>query len=140
MTSNRPNRGLAAMPGQQRSLPDGARGRGGEQSFSERQQEAMARNSSAQSSHQGSVGVQSTHWDEAGWDQEEAEGNRARRILSGSNSSLHRFGDKCAALQRWLTGERWVRRLAVVFAALLVIFAGCFFGLWWRLGAGPINL
>ena len=39
-----------------------------------------------------------------------------------------------------LAGERWVKRLAVVIAALMVIFAGCFGGLWWRLGAGPINL
>ena len=38
------------------------------------------------------------------------------------------------------SGERWVKRLAVVIAVLLVIFAGCFGGLWWRLGAGPINL
>ena len=45
-----------------------------------------------------------------------------------------------AALRRWVTGERWVRRLAVVIAVLAVIFAGCFGGLWWRLGAGPINL
>ena len=30
--------------------------------------------------------------------------------------------------------------LAIAIAALLVIFAGCFGGLWWRLGAGPINL
>ena len=44
------------------------------------------------------------------------------------------------ALRRWLAGERWVKRLAVVIAALMVIFAGCFGGLWWRLGAGPINL
>ena len=43
-------------------------------------------------------------------------------------------------MRRWLAGERWVWRLAVVFASLLVIFAGCFGGLWWRLGAGPINL
>ena len=28
----------------------------------------------------------------------------------------------------------------MVAASLLVIFAGCFGGLWWRLGAGPINL
>ncbi len=41
---------------------------------------------------------------------------------------------------RWVAGERWVKRLAVVIAALMVIFAGCFGGLWWRLGAGPINL
>ena len=43
-------------------------------------------------------------------------------------------------MRRWVSGERWVKRLAVVIAVLLVIFAGCFGGLWWRLGAGPINL
>ena len=37
-------------------------------------------------------------------------------------------------------GERWVKRLAVAIAALMVIFGGCFGALWWRLGAGPINL
>jgi hypothetical protein len=60
--------------------------------------------------------------------------------LSRSNSTFHRFGDHLGALRRWLAGERWVKRLAVVVAALMVIFAGCFGGLWWRLGAGPINL
>ena len=44
------------------------------------------------------------------------------------------------ALRRWLAGERWIRRLAVVISVLMVIFGGCFFALWWRLGAGPINL
>ena len=39
-----------------------------------------------------------------------------------------------------MTGERWVKRLAIVIAVLAVIFTGCFGGLWWRLGAGPINL
>ena len=53
--------------------------------------------------------------------------------FTGSATSLQR----CS---RWLTGERWVKRLAVVIAVLAVIFAGCFGGLWWRLGAGPINL
>jgi hypothetical protein len=37
-------------------------------------------------------------------------------------------------------GERWVKRLAVLVAVLVAIFAVCFGGLWWRLGAGPINL
>ena len=44
------------------------------------------------------------------------------------------------AARRWVGGERWVKRLAVAIAALAVIFAGCFGALWWRLGAGPINL
>src|SRR6202023_3305068 len=79
---------------------------------------------------------------DADWDQDhdEAAGHRARRLLSSSNSGFHRLGDHLGALQRWITGERWVKRLAVVIAALIVIFAGCFGGLWWRLGAGPINL
>ena len=86
--------------------------------------------------------VQPSQWDDAAWDQDhdEAAGRRARRLLSKSNSGLHRFGDRLGALRRWLASERWVRRLAVVLAALMVIFAGCFGGLWWRLGAGPINL
>ena len=66
--------------------------------------------------------------------------HRARRLLSRPSSGFDRLGDKFAALQRWLTGERWVKRLAVVIAVLAVIFVGCFGGLWWRLGAGPINL
>ena len=83
-----------------------------------------------------------SQWDDADWDQEhdEAAGRRARRLLSRSNSRFYRLGDRLGAFRRWLAGERWVRRLAIVIAALLVIFAGCFGGLWWRLGAGPINL
>src|SRR5262252_1685106 len=146
MTGNRTNPGLAAMPPQQRpSLGDGG-GRGGDPSYNERQhREAMARNSSPQGPRPRShprVGAEPGRWDEADWDRdhEEAAGHHARRLLSsGSNSSFHRAGDKLAALRRWLIGERWVRRLAVVMAALAVIFVGCFFALWWRLGAGPIN-
>ena len=87
--------------------------------------------------------AQISQWDdEAGWDhdQDEAAGHRARRLLSRSNSGFHRLSDNFAAMNRWVTGERWVKRLAVVIAVLAVIFAGCFGGLWWRLGAGPINL
>ena len=85
---------------------------------------------------------QPSQWDDADWDQDhdEAAGHRARRLLSRSNSGLHRLGDGLGALRRWLARERWVKRLAIVVAVLMVIFAGCFGGLWWRLGAGPINL
>src|SRR5204863_2424044 len=51
-----------------------------------------------------------------------------------------RIGDRVGALRRWMVGERWVKRLAVAAAALAFIFVVCFGGLWWRLGAGPINL
>jgi hypothetical protein len=86
-----------------------------------------------------SADVPPTQWDDADWDQEAAR-RRARRLLSRSNSRFHHAGDRFAGLRRWLAGERWVRRLAVAIAALMVIFAGCFGALWWRLGAGPINL
>jgi hypothetical protein len=101
----------------------------------------MAKNTSPQGSNP-RADVQPSQWDDADWDQDhdEAAGHRARRLLSGSNSVFHRLGDHLGALRRWLAGERWVKRLAVVVAALMVIFAGCFGGLWWRLGAGPINL
>ncbi len=101
----------------------------------------MARNKPPQGANP-RADVQPSQWDDAGWDQDhdEAAGHRARRLLSGSNSGFHRIGDRLAALRRWLAGERWVKRLAIVIAALMVIFAGCFGGLWWRLGAGPINL
>ena len=101
----------------------------------------MARNTSSQGSNPRADG-QPSQWDDADWDQDhdEAAGHRARRLLSRSNSGLHLLGDRLARLQRWLAGERWVKRLSIVIAALMVIFAGCFATLWWRLGAGPINL
>ncbi|HEX3115605.1 MAG TPA: DUF3971 domain-containing protein [Bradyrhizobium sp.] len=130
------------MPVQERPLRVDGRGLGGDQSHHQRQhREAMARNTSPKGSNP-RADVQPSQWDDADWDQDhdEAAGHRARRLLSKSNSGLHRLGDKLGALRRWLAGERWVKRLAVVIAALMVIFAGCFGGLWWRLGAGPINL
>jgi hypothetical protein len=86
--------------------------------------------------------VQKLHWDDQAWDHDhdEAAGHQARRLLSRSNLGVDRLGDRLAGFQRWLVRERWVRRLAIVTTALIVIFAGCFGSLWWRLGAGPINL
>ncbi|MEA2912473.1 MAG: hypothetical protein QOJ15_4554 [Bradyrhizobium sp.] len=130
------------MPVQQRSLDVDGRGLGGDQSYNQRHhREAMARNTSPQGSNP-RADVQPSQWEDADWDQDhdEAAGRRARRLLSRSNSGFHRVGDRLGALRRWLAGERWVRRLAVVIAVLMVIFAVCFGGLWWRLGAGPINL
>jgi hypothetical protein len=105
----------------------------------------MARNPSSQAANPASgprVGNVPAQWHDTDWDSEhdEVAGHRARRLLSRSNSRVHRVGDKLASLKRWLVGERWVRRLAVVALALSTIFALCFGGLWWRLGAGPINL
>src|SRR5260370_12002703 len=130
------------MPTQERSLPLNGPDLGGNQSYNQRShREAMARNTSPQGSNR-RADVQPSQWGDADWDQDhdEAACHDARRLLSGSNSAFHRVGDHLGALRRWLAGERWVKRLAVVIAALMVIFAGCFGGLWWRLGAGPINL
>jgi hypothetical protein len=130
------------MPAQERSLRVDGCGHGGDQSNNQRQhREAMAKNTSPQGSDP-RADVQPSQWEDADWDRDhdEAAGHRARRLLSRSNPGFHRLGDLWRGLQRWLAGERWVRRLAVVIAVLMVIFAGCFGGLWWRLGAGPINL
>jgi hypothetical protein len=142
------------MPAQERSIEIGGRAVGGDPSCNQRQyREEMASNTSpkgpAQQPRHGShpqsnprAGANRAQWEQTDWDQDhdEAAGHRARRLLSGSSSGLHRAADRFAAFNRWLASERWVRRLAVVIAALAVIFAGSFFTLWWRLGAGPINL
>ncbi|MBI5265107.1 MAG: hypothetical protein HY852_25210 [Bradyrhizobium sp.] len=132
------------MPAQERSSPVDGRGHGGSPSHDGRvHRERMARKTSPQDLNRHAGDAQhAREWDEAEWDQEreEAARHRARRLLSGSNSGLHRIGDRFTAAHRWLAGERWVKRLAVVIAVLVLIVAGCFGALWWRLGAGPINL
>ncbi|QHO76573.1 hypothetical protein ACH79_32095 [Bradyrhizobium sp. CCBAU 051011] len=136
-TSNSINRGMAAMPAQERSIQIEERVLGGDQP-QRRHREAMARNTSPKGSN---PRAETQQWDDAaGWEQDEAAGYRARRLLSRSDSGFHRAGDRFSALRRWMSGERWVKRLAIVIAVLAVIFIGCFGGLWWRLGAGPINL
>src|SRR3954469_10242201 len=142
MTGSSINRGLAAMPPRERSVPvDGQTLRREKNSNQPPHRDEMAMNTSPKGSNP-SAHLPRSQWDDDGWDQDqdEAAGNRARRLLSGSHASFHRFGDRIGTLRRWLAGERWVKRLAVVIAVLLVIFTGCFGGLWWRLGAGPINL
>src|SRR5665213_1894841 len=130
------------MSARERSLLNDGRGLAGDQSYHQRQhREAMARNTSPQGSNPRAV-VQPSPLDDTDWDIEhdEAAGHRARRLLSRSNSGYHRFGDRLEALSRWIAGERWVKRLAVVIVVLLVIFGGAFGAQWWRLGAGPINI
>src|SRR4051794_10608569 len=147
MTNRRNIRGMAAMPAREASLPVDGCGPGGAQSHDGRlYREAMARNTSPQDynrdlDRRGSQPEQQ-QWDDADWDpdQEAAAGHRARRLLSRSNSGFHRFADGFGPLRRWLGGGRWLKRVAVVVGVLVVIFVGCFGALWWRLGAGPINL
>src|SRR5579863_10468071 len=100
----------------------------------------MARNSS-QPERGPPVDARRPQWD-ADWhaQHDEAAGRHARRLLSRSNVGWYMFADRLGSLRRWLAGERWVRRFAIFITSLLVIFAGGFGALWWRLGAGPINL
>jgi hypothetical protein len=130
------------MPAQERSLRIDAQNPDGDQFHNQRQhREAMAGNKPPDALNS-RTDDQPSQWDDPAWDQDqdEAAGHRARRLLSSSSSGFHRLGDSIGALRRWLAGERWVKRLAIVVAVLAVIFGGCFGALWWRLGAGPINL
>src|SRR5215468_3746815 len=109
-TARSKNRGLAAMPAQERSMGIDGRALGGEPTRNQRQhREAMARNSSPQGpagasqaggskagpspgsrqeSRQGPplqarphADSRQQHWDEAGWDDhDEAAGHRARKL------------------------------------------------------------
>src|SRR5260370_38836575 len=120
MTSNSIDRGLAAMPTQERSLRRDEPRLGGNQSYNQRQhREAMARHTSPQGSDP-RAGVEPSQWEDAAWDQDhdEAACHRARRLLSGSNSTLHRFADDLAALRRRLAGERWGNRSPVLCGGL----------------------
>jgi hypothetical protein len=130
------------MPAPERSLRVDERSNDGDQSYTQRRhREAMLGNKPPKGSSP-RADAQLSQWDDADWDQDhdEAAGHRARRLLSRSNSGFHRLGDRFGGFRRWLAGERWVKRLVVVMAVLMVIFAVCFGGLWWRLGAGPITL
>lgn len=135
------------MPAQGASRPVDGCGPGGAQSYDGRlYREAMARNTSPQDYNRDfdrrGGQAEPQEWDDADWDpdQEAAAGHRARRLLSRSSSGFHRFGDGLGSLRRRLGGGRWLMRFAIVVSALVVIFVGCFGALWWRLGAGPINL
>ncbi len=128
------------MPAEDRPLGIDGGGIGGDHSYNQRRhREAMAKNTSPQGSSP-RADFQRLPLENGDWDHDEAACHRARRLLSRSNSGYHRLSDRLGAIGRWLVGERWVKRLAVVVAILTVIFGGCFGALWWRLGAGPINL
>lgn len=75
-------------------------------------------------------------WD----DDEEAVSSQARRLLTQRTHGVHRVGDGCAALLRGLRQRPWLRRTLAAVSALAIVLVLCFAALWWRLGAGPINL
>src|SRR3974390_1200703 len=128
------------MPPGEPSLRVDGRGLGSDQSRNQRHhREAMVSKTPPKKSKPRADAGQ-PRWDDSNWDHEHDEAcRRAQRLLSTSNSRLYVFGDRLRSFRRWLVRESWVRRLAIALASLLVIFAGCFGGLWWRLGAGPIH-
>src|SRR5215831_3199027 len=141
MMSNRTNQGLASMPAQERPHPGDGRGQSAEQAHGERRpRDSGARSQPQHKQSAPTAAAQAETWNDADWEHDEAAGHRARRLLSRPTSRIHRIGDGFGSLRRWLAAERWVKRVAIVVAVLAVIFTGCFGGLWWRLGAGPINL
>lgn len=86
-------------------------------------------------------GNQVSQGEGASWtEDDELQNRRIRRLLSRSDSRFHRVGDRLVRFRNWLAGERWIRRLAAGVLVLAVMFASGFGALWWRLGAGPVNL
>ena len=109
--------------------------------------EAMARNTSPQHDdrdYDRRTGMaEPPEWNDPDWDpdQEAAAGHRARRLLNRSSSRFSQFGGgSIGSLRNWIVAGRWIRRGIIVVGALVLIFVSCFGALWWRLGAGPINL
>ncbi|GAB1715972.1 MAG: hypothetical protein NTAFB05_10140 [Nitrobacter sp.] len=80
--------------------------------------------------------------EDSNWNQDcdEIQRRRISRLLSRSDSGFHRLGDRFGRFRSWLAGERWVRRLVITVGILAVLVGGSFGALWWRLGAGPVNL
>ncbi|OQW54120.1 MAG: hypothetical protein A4S14_01385 [Proteobacteria bacterium SG_bin9] len=89
--------------------------------------------------------AQQSEWKDPDWDHhDEAASARARKLLSKRRApsipTIHGIGDRLMSAASWLRGERWLQRVLVAGLFVLGVFAICFGGLWWRLGAGPINL
>jgi uncharacterized protein DUF3971 len=157
------NRGMAAMPADERSHYADARALAGK-NLQHRPQQIGAQLIEAQhkeAQHQGThhqetmartepnkarnsrTDDQPSDWDEAGWQpqDDEAACDRARLLLTRrSGSVFDRIDDWLRGVGRSLLGARWVRLIGAIGAVCLVVFAGGFGLLWWRLGTGPINL
>ena len=88
--------------------------------------------------------VRASRLEDAAWDHDHDEAARPSRAPAAValESGFHRFRDGLGGVTAdGSSGERWVRRLAVVIARVDGhLWRVCFGALWWRLGAGPINL
>jgi hypothetical protein len=81
---------------------------------------------------------QTSHWDAPEWEDECC--HQARRLLKRRRVGLHRLTAPFARLGHRILDTVWLRRTLATLGVLAIVFGVGFFGLWLRLGAGPINL
>ena len=80
-------------------------------------------------------------WDDSGWDHhDEAASRHAHSLLKRPTIGIHHVTDRFRGITRLIHRRPWLARAALGLAALGVLSAIAFGGLWLRLGAGPINL
>src|SRR3569623_2093595 len=81
---------------------------------------------------------QSSHGDAPGWEDECCD--QARRMLKRRHVGIHRLTVTITRLGQRILDTVWLRRTLATLGVLAIVFGVGFFGLWLRLGAGPINL
>ncbi|MGJ5207132.1 YhdP family protein [Bradyrhizobium sp. HKCCYLR20261] len=112
----------------------------------------MARQTSPHRPHL-QADTQGQQWDDADWDvadqyedaphehdeaYDPAAGQRTRRLLSHADS--HDGTSRGGGLRSRAPGGRLIKRVVLTLTVLILVLSVGFAGLWWRLGAGPINL
>jgi len=81
---------------------------------------------------------QASHWDAPEWEDECC--HRAQRLLKRRRVGLHSLTGSLGRLGHRILDTVWLRRTLATLGVLAIVFSVGFFGLWLRLGAGPINL
>jgi len=81
---------------------------------------------------------QAGHWDAPEWEDERC--HQAKRLLKRRRVGLHRLTAPLARFGHRILDTVWLRRVMATLGVLAIVFGIGFFGLWLRLGAGPINL
>lgn len=82
---------------------------------------------------------QARHWDAPEWEDEC--NHQARRLLKKRRRfGLHYLTAPFVKLGHRILDTVWLRRTIATLGVLAIVFGIGFFGLWLRLGAGPINL
>jgi len=102
----------------------------------QRQREAMP-NSQPQKASQQQTG-HDHQWHHADWDDENCQ--HARRLLKRSRRGLGGFSNPFERIGHRILDTGWIRKTLVTVLVIGGVFGLGFFGLWLRLGAGPIGL